>query len=147
LSSYNGGQGVAKGTFKITNSLGATGTINLSTLKPQTIGDVIDAINALGLHVTASINDAGDGIKLVDSAGGSGTLTVADQGAGKAAANLHLAGSATGTTLDGSTTIKIDVTNTDTLDSVVKKINDLGVGVTASVLNDGSGSLPAHLSL
>jgi len=36
---------------------------------------------------------------------------------------------------------------TDTLDSLIGKINDLHVGVTASVLNDGSGSLPAHLSL
>jgi flagellar hook-associated protein 2 len=147
LSSYNGGQGVGTGTFKITNSLGATGTINLSTLKPTTIGDVIDAINGLGLHVTAQINDTGDGILLTDSAGGSGKLSVADQGTGKSAAKLHLAGASTGTTLDGSTAIKIDVTNTDTLDSIVGKINDLGVGVTANVLNDGSGSLPAHLSL
>jgi flagellar hook-associated protein 2 len=147
LSSYNGGQGVGTGTFQITNSLGATGTINLNTLKPTTIGDVIDAINNLGLHVTAQINDTGDGIKLTDSAGGSGTLSVADQGTGKSAANLHLTGTATGTTLDGSTTIKIDVTNTDTLTSLVQKINALGVGVTANALNDGSGSLPAHLSL
>jgi flagellar hook-associated protein 2 len=147
LSSYNGGQGVGTGTFKITNSLGATGTINLSTLKPSTIGDVIDAINGLSLNVAARINDTGDGIVLTDSAGGGGKLSVADQGTGKSAANLHLAGTATGATLDGSTTIKIDVTNTDTLDSIVGKINDLGVGVTANVLNDGSGSLPAHLSL
>ncbi|HEY2415950.1 MAG TPA: flagellar filament capping protein FliD [Pirellulaceae bacterium] len=147
LSSYNGGQGVGTGTFKITNSQGATGTINLATLKPTTIGDVIDAINNLGLHVAAQINTTGDGIVLTDSAGGSGTLSAADQGTGKSAANLHLTGAATGTTLDGSTTIKIDVTNTDTLDSLVQKINDLGVGVTANALNDGSGSLPTHLSL
>jgi len=49
LSTYNGGQGVAKGTFKITNSLGATGTVNLTTLKPTTVGDIIEAINGLSL--------------------------------------------------------------------------------------------------
>ncbi len=147
LSSYNGSKGVSQGSFKITNSLGATGTVNLTTLKPKTVGDIIDAINGLNINVTAQINAAGDGIELVDGANGTGKLTVADQGTGRAAADLHLAGEATGTTLNGSTTITINVTNTDTLESVIEKINDLKVGVTAGVLNDGSGSLPAHLSL
>jgi flagellar hook-associated protein 2 len=147
LSSYNGGQGVAQASFKITNSLGVSGTVNLATLKPTTVGEVIDAINGLSIGVTARINAAGDGLELEDTAGGASQLTVADQGTGRAAANLHLAGTATGTKLDGSTTIRIDVTGTDTLDSVIEKINDLGVGVSASALNDGNGSLPVHLSL
>ncbi len=147
LSSYNGSTGVQQGSFKITNSLGATTTVNLATLKPKTVGDIIDAINSRNINVTAQINAAGDGIELVDGANGTGKLTVADQGTSRAAADLHLAGEATGTTLNGSTTIKIDVSNTDTLDSVIQKINALKVGVTAGVLNDGNGSLPAHLSL
>jgi len=147
LASYNGGQGVGTGTFKITNSKGESRTVNLATLKPKTVGDLIDAINGLSLGVKAQINDAGDGIALVDTAGGSGTLTVADQGTGQSAANLHLAGSAIGGTIDGSTTIKLQLAAGDTLDTLVSKINGLKAGVAASTLNDGSGSLPAHLSL
>src|SRR5262245_26957803 len=147
LTSYNGGQGVASGTFKITNSAGLSRTVNLTALKPKTIGDVIDAINGLSMNVTARINDAGDGIALVDTAGGTGTLTVADQGTGQAAADLHLEGSAVGNTIDGTTTFKIQLEASDTLDTLVSKINALKVGVTASAFNDGAGSAPAHLSL
>jgi flagellar hook-associated protein 2 len=155
LTSYNGGQGVASGTFKITNSRGATGLVNLTALKPNSIGDVIDAINGLALGVKAQINDAGDGIALIDTAGGNGTLTVSDQGTGQAAADLHLAGSGVATTvnnqptqlLDGSTTFKIQLAAGETLDDLVSKINALAGGVAASTLNDGAGSLPAHLSL
>src|SRR5207302_10976669 len=48
LSSYNGGQGVSLSSISITNSAGAKSTLNLSALKPTTIGDVIDDINGLG---------------------------------------------------------------------------------------------------
>jgi flagellar hook-associated protein 2 len=147
VTNYNGGQGVGTGSFTITNSKGDTRTLNLGLLKPTTIGDVIDAINGLALGVTAKINDAGDGIALVDTAGGSGTLTVADQGTGQSAARLHLAGTAVAGTIDGSTTVKIQLAAGDTLDTLVSKINGLKAGVTASTLNDGAGSLPAHLSL
>jgi flagellar hook-associated protein 2 len=147
LSGYNGGQGVSTGAIKITDSNGTTRTLNLGAIKPKTVGDVIDAINGLGFGVKAQINAAGDGIALVDTAGGSSTLTVADQGTGHAAADLHLAGTATGTTIDGSTTLKIELAAGETLDDLVGKINGLKAGVTASTLNDGAGSLPAHLSL
>jgi flagellar hook-associated protein 2 len=58
-----------------------------------------------------------------------------------------LVGSAVGTTLDGSTTLKIQLASGDSLDTLVGKINALKAGVTASALNEGGGSLPAHLSL
>jgi flagellar hook-associated protein 2 len=147
LSSYNGGQGVAKGTFTITNSQGTAAAVNLTSLAPKTIGDVIDAINALAINVEASINDAGDGIVLTDTAGGAGTLTVADSGTGRAAADLHLRGSGDPTTIDGSTTYTITLGANDSLDDLVEKINDLKGGASASVFADPSGSLRYHLSL
>ncbi|HEX5104732.1 MAG TPA: flagellar filament capping protein FliD, partial [Pirellulaceae bacterium] len=147
LSAYNGGKGVSSGSFLITNSNGQQSAVNLTILKPQTVGDVIDAINSLNAGVTASINASGDGILLTDTAGGSGKLTVSDVGAGRAAQDLHLAGAAEATTIDGSTTVTISLEADETLDDLVAKINDLGAGVTASVFSDQSGSLRHHLSL
>jgi flagellar hook-associated protein 2 len=154
LSSYNGGQGVKKGNFTITNSTGTVRSINLNLLDIQTVGDLIDKINSFGFGVKARINDAGDGIALIDTAGGSGTLTVADVGTGRAAADLHLRGSGTATTIDGqpakllngTTTLSIDLDADDTLDDLVTKINELQAGATASIINTG-GSLGTHLSL
>lgn len=147
LDSYRGGQGIGAGSFRITNSNNQSAIVNLTALEPETIGDVIDAINSLALGVTASINEAGDGVLLTDTAGGTAKLKVADLGSGKAAQNLGLAGEATGTTIDGSTTISVTLDAEDTLDDLVTKINALGGGATASVLSDRTGSLRHHLSL
>jgi len=147
LSSYNGGKGVGKGSFLITNTSGQIGAVNLTQLHAKTIGDVVAAINGLGIGVEAKINDAGDGIALTDTAGGSGTLTVADVGSSKSAVDLHLTGTGTQTAIDGSTAAKITLSDTDTLDDLVEKINDLGAGVTAGIVSDSSGSLRYHLSL
>jgi flagellar hook-associated protein 2 len=155
LSSYNQAKGVSKGSFLITDSAGKIGAINLTTLEPKTVGDIIDAINGLSIGVEARINDAGDGIALVDTAGGSGTLKVADAGNGQAALDLHLRGEGVATVIDGENVQVIDGTTTaritldadDTLDDLVAKINALGAGATAGIVSDGSGSLPNRLSI
>lgn len=147
LKSYNGGQGVRNGSFLITDSSGASAAVNLRVLEPETVGDVIDAINGLSIGVTASINDAGDGIVLTDTAGGAGKLTVGDVGTGTAAQDLHLAGEAATTTIDGSTTYTITLDADATLDDLIEQIGELDSGVTASVLSDQTGSLRHHLSL
>lgn len=155
LSAYNGGKGVQSGTFVITDSAGNIGSVSLSQLQAKTVGDVIDAINALSIDVEARLNDAGDGIAIVDTAGGSGTLKVADSGIGRAAKDLHLAGNGVATTvdsqpaqvIDGSTTFKIELGADDTLEDLVEKLNELGGGFNASVFDDGAGSLRKHLSL
>jgi flagellar hook-associated protein 2 len=147
LSSYNNDKGVAKGSFLITNSSGESRGINLTQLSAKTIGDVITAINGLGIGVEARINDAGDGIALIDTAGGSDALTVTEVGTGKTAADLHLLGTGTPTTIDGSTTAKVTLAADDTLDDLVTKINALNAGVSASIVSDSSGSLRYHLSL
>lgn len=155
LSSLNNGAGVRLGSFLITDSDGHSGAINLKVLEPETIGDVIDAINGLSIDVEARINDAGDGIILIDSAGGSGTLTVSDVGSGHAAADLRIAGEGEDAIvegqpaqiIDGSSTISIAVEADDTLDDLVEKINAAGAGATASVLTESSGSLRYHLAL
>jgi flagellar hook-associated protein 2 len=155
VASYNGGKGVSKGSFLITDSAGQNSAVNLTVLNAQTIGDVIDAINGLSIGVEARINDAGDGILLVDTAGGTGTLRVEDVGAGTAAKDLRLAGTGTAAVIggqnvqiiDGSTTFTVTLDADDTLDDLVAKINGLKAGVGAGVISDGAGSLAYHLSI
>jgi flagellar hook-associated protein 2 len=96
--------------------------------------------------VEARINDRGDGIELVDTAGGTGKITVTEVGNGTSAKDLHILGTSVAATVDSVTKQVIDGTATatvtidadDKLSDVVSKINALDRGVTASVLNEGS---------
>jgi flagellar hook-associated protein 2 len=146
LSNYNGGKGVAQGTFTITSAKGSSATIDLSQGTFNTIGDVLSAINKSGIGVTASIDANGNGILLTDTSGGAGKLTV-KEGNSTTAADLHLVGTATGTTLDGSLEQTLTVNAGDTLSTLVTKINSANFGVAASIINDGSAGAPYRLSL
>ena len=147
LANYNGGRGVSPGEFEITAADGTTTTIEVSATEDKTLGDVIAKINkAFNGKVVAGINAKGDGISLTNVVTGAGTLTVKDKG-GTTAVNLNITGKATGTVLDGSMEKTIDVTATDTLQDVQKKITDLNFGLTASIMSDGSGANSNRLSL
>jgi flagellar hook-associated protein 2 len=152
LSSLNSGSGISAGSFTITSSKGTSGTLKLtsSDVSTMTVGNLIDKINALNIGVTASVNENGDGILLADTAGGAGTLTVADSGTGTTAADLNLKGSASATgsgTIDGSYEYKISIGGSDTLEDIADKINDLGIDVSASIIDDGSSTNACHLNL
>jgi flagellar hook-associated protein 2 len=155
LDTLNNGQGVRLGSFLITDSNGRTSGVNLRTAEAETVGDVISLINGLGLAVEARINSTGDGLLLVDAAGGEGTLTVRESGTGTTAADLRLLGPATTVDLqgvptqviDGSTTSRLAIGATDTLQDVVDRINALNIGVTASVFQSGSGTTPYRIAL
>lgn len=146
LSDLNGGRGITTGKFKITNAAGDTETVDLTTLTNGTLGDVIDMINAKNMNVTASVNSDGSGLLLTDNSTGGGKLTVSDTN-GSAGRDLNILGTATGNTLDGSYGATISVTATDTLTTVLAKINNSKGGVTASIINDGSGANPYRLTL
>ncbi len=147
LEDYNHGSGVDERSFVITDSSGAIGAINLATEGLETIGDVIDAINGLDIGVAASINATGDGIQLVDTAGGSGTMSVEESGTGSTAADLGLLGDAELVDLgagpqqviSGSQTSQLEIAEEDTIDDLITKINDADFGVTASKFFDGVG--------
>ena len=148
LSSLNGGAGVAPGTIQITETNHSMAVINV-TSSMQTVGDVIAAINrnATGLH--AAINATGDGIVLTDTAHGSGALSVSE-GSSTTASDLHLLGTATtvnGTqVINGSMTRTITLKPTDTLTDLQNDINNLGGGLSAGIVTDGSSD-PYRLSL
>ena len=155
LAALNNGKGVQRGSFLITDSSGKSGAVNLRSSDAQTVGEVIDLINTLGIGVEASINDTGDGLLLRDTAGGSGTLKVADVGNGTAAADLRIAGTGVDVTrqgvpahvIDGSTTLRVELDGDDTLDDLVSRINAADAGVSASVFFSGTGTAPYRLSL
>lgn len=155
LSSLNGGKGVARTSFFISDSKNTTTVIRLDNDSIQTVGDLVDAINALTIGVEAHINDDGNGIRITDTAGGPSAPSIRDVGSGTAAKDLHLTGGAKEVTIDGQPKKVIDGTFShsiavdadDSLEDVVAKINALGGGFTASIISDGSGSTPHRLSI
>lgn len=146
LSNYNGGKGVTPGTFTVTNAAGRVATIDLTQGSFTKVGDVVAAINAKNMGVTASINANGNGILLTDTSGGAGHLKVQD-GTGTTATDLNIAGTATANTIDGSFEKTIQVTSSDTLTTLQSKIQNLGFGVAAGIISDGSGQTPYRLSI
>jgi len=143
LADLNQGTGPTGGSFTITDSSGASGAVNLVVDEISTVGELIDRVNALDIGVTAAINDNGDGIAITDTAGGSSSLTIQDTGNGTVAASLGIAGTAESTSLTGSEALTVQVEATDTLTSIVEKINDSGRYANASITSnpDGTSSL------
>jgi flagellar hook-associated protein 2 len=141
LADFRGG--VPNGSFLIRNANGQQAAVNLTVLGATNVGDVIDAINSLGINVQASLNAEGNGIQVVDNSGGTGSFTISDVGNGSAAAALGIAG--TGSlqggvpTLIGSQRNTIEITDTDNLDTLIEKINQADTGVRASRFFDGIG--------
>ncbi|MBX3315980.1 MAG: flagellar filament capping protein FliD [Phycisphaeraceae bacterium] len=91
LADLNGGDGVSRGKIVITDSVGGSQTIDLSTA--GTVSEVLDAINgAAGLAVTARVE--GGRFIVSDKAGGS--ISVADAVGSTTATSLGIAGTGTG---------------------------------------------------
>jgi flagellar hook-associated protein 2 len=147
LATYNGGKPINTGKFSISAGDGTTRVISLDSNVDLRMGDVVQKINsAFGGKVTAAINAHGDGLLITDASGGAGKMKITDDG-GTTAQDLGIAGTSTGTTIDGTREKTITVSATDTLGSIQTKINQLGYGLTASVINDGTGAAPYRLSL
>lgn len=100
LSRLNAGAGVdaiiGKDDIRIVAKNGDEIFVNLDGTR--TIGDVIDSINAAAtdaaVNLTADLTTTGNGIRLTDSTGGAGALSVENVGLSLAATQLGLVGSA-----------------------------------------------------
>jgi flagellar hook-associated protein 2 len=153
LSALGGGAGVARDTLTIVDTHGRQATLDLGNPNIETVGDVIQKINLLGLDVLAEINPTGDGILIRDTGHGSGELRI-EEGHSTTAADLHLLRPAVESNfqgqptqmIDGSTTYVIELDEADSLEDLRQAINDLDAGVTAMTLRDGT-SMPVHLAL
>ncbi len=142
LDELNHGEGVFRGKFTITDRDGETQTINLAQTNISTIEDVIDEINTAGTNIRARINDTGDGLLLYDDISeGNLAIKVADATGSTTASDLNIAGASTGSNnyIDGSFEFKIDLGGGDDLQDVVDQINEAGIGINATIVNDGSG--------
>lgn len=153
LADLNNGQGVGTGSFRLTDSDGASSLVTIGD-NIQTVGDLINNINSRGLRVTARVNSNGDGIEIIENtasqAAGAVKLKIADE-SGSVAKSLNLAGQATGTgtdnKLNGTYERKVTFSASDTLQQVTDKLNAANVGVSAAIVQDGAGSTPYRLSL
>ena len=90
LKNLNGGDGLAGGVIKVTNRAGQAKNIDLRGAEDA--ADLVRTINASNAGVEARLNNAQNGIDLVDTSGSVGTLTVSDVN-GTFAAAAGLAGS------------------------------------------------------
>ncbi len=147
LKSLNQGRGVRLGAFTITNSAGLQKTVNLSTANAKNVGDVIKEINNSAIGVQARLNDDGDGIVLVDSSLGTGTLVVADTNNGNAALDLSIRGNGKSFTgpsrkeINGSQTFRLTLTGSESLSEVAAKLNASNGPLTASLLTSGPSTV------
>lgn len=152
LGSLNAGRGVGTGRFEIFDTRGVRAEVDIDA-DSRTIGDVIQEINSRGLDVRARVNDNGDGIIIEPrdpSTAGSSRIRIADL-TGTVARSLNIAGEAAGSGaqnfVNGSYERTIELSATDTLDTLVTRINAGRMGVLASVINDGSSAAPFRLRL
>lgn len=120
LDDLNGGQGISRGSIRITDRSGASAVIDLSGA--QDIDDVLAAISSnTTINVTAEAD--GDHITLLDNTGQTDFhLKVQEVGTGTTAASLGLAG------------IDADADTADGLDIV-----SMSADTELSILNDGNG--------
>ncbi len=150
LDSLNGGSGVESGSFILTDANGFSEEIDIDGA--DTIGEVIDRINASDLDVVASVNDTGDGIIITSTdATATGTISAQEVDGGSTAADLGLlkdsSTDASGNAvLNGSFEVQIEVSDSDSLTDIMEKIND-ETSYTASIINDGTTYSPYRLAI
>ncbi len=154
LSFLNNGTGISLGSIGITDRSGASAIIDISSA--ETVQDVLDLISAHpSINVSATLNDKGNGIKIMDETGLSNSnLIIQEVGGGHTAAQLGLltpSGGVTANTYQGSDldplySITIDSSN-NTLDKIRSAINSLGGPFSAAIVHDGSALTPYRLSI
>ena len=159
LSTLNGGQGVnmTNGNIVVRDSLGNSQTLSVNDKQFKTVGDLLEYVNSrmTSVAVIARINERGDGITFDEYGGGTGSFSIADASStSKFAETLGIAQTIPQSQKDEdgrlriniAETHRIEVGETDSLEDIKKKINDLNLGYSASILNDGSNA-PYRLSL
>ncbi|MEO1277771.1 MAG: flagellar filament capping protein FliD, partial [Planctomycetota bacterium] len=150
VEDLNGGNGIGTGTFRIIDTNGGVSEVEIGS-DIRTVSDLIGQIESAveGDDLTVRINDNGDGFVIEDASGGLSNLQIEDV-SGSVAASLRIAGEAEDGSegvIVGSYETRVEFDPGDSLRDVMNKINSAGVGVTASILNEGVGANPFRLSL
>jgi len=151
LSDLNYGRGVGAGSFRITDSTGASATVTVGS-DVDSLYDVMKLINTRGLEIRAEINANGDGITLVDTTSETGATAVSamsvEDTSGAVASALRIDGTASspGSDIEGSYAVTLELDVNDTMDDLMSKLEDEEIPLTATVLNTGGGTRPYYLS-
>jgi len=148
LEDLNAGRGVGLGDLKITNAAGAGVTVQFTGKTPETLQDIIAAINeqAGSYGITARVNDTGDGLLVTDSTAGEMHLTIEDDG-GTLARDLNIRGTADANEIDGSFEVSLELTGQETLQDLTSRIDAETTLADATIINDGTGVAPYRLSI
>ncbi|WP_432799683.1 flagellar filament capping protein FliD [Poriferisphaera sp. WC338] len=85
------------GTIRIRNRAGTTTDVDLSSAR--SVSQILNLINNSGAGITASLNQAGSGIELKDTSGGTGKVQITDV-TGATATNLKISGEHDGDVID-----------------------------------------------
>lgn len=145
VSSLNGGAGLSGTDGDLNFALQDTGldfTVNIAGL-----GDINDVINAInnhannqdgsgGQYVTATLNDAGNGLSIVDNTSGAGTFTISGTTGLDAAAALGLDGSYASGVAGGSDLDLAYIGTATKLDSLYDG-DGIGTGTFEIIDSDG----------
>ncbi len=145
LADLNLGNGVGAGQLRFTDSAGRAATLRVTATGTTRVGDLLAQINDLSIDVTARINATGDGIELIDTAGGGGTLTVSDID-GAVGRNLNLTRTAIAGRIDGSYEQRFSTAG-ESLETLVARINRESGLAQAEIFSEGAGPTPHRLSL
>lgn len=152
LSDMNYGRGIGSGSFRLTDSTGATATVQIGK-DVESLYEVMKLINTRGLEIRAEINANGDGLELIDTTSETGSVAVSkmkvDDLSGTVASGLRIAGESetAGGVIAGSYSINVDLDPTDTIDDLITKLEEAKAPISATVLNTGDGNKPWFLSL
>ena len=148
LGSLNTGDGIgvaAGDGFVVTLKDGTTYTIDTSGLSSaSTVQDFLTAVTSqTASDVTASVNAQGTKLEFKDTTTGGGTFKITKLTGSGVTGDLGIA--QTDTDGDGVISSK-DLIEQVTLERLAQKINDAGIPLKATIINDGSGSQPFRLS-
>lgn len=140
-------------SFTLTTTAGASATFTLGSGGVNDLNDLASSINSHSLGVTATVVSDSTGSRLAiisNTAGGAGdfsitsTPTTGTSWSSPTLASGQTLGADSFTIAMNGTTSTISTTNGETLSTLASNINSQNLGVTASVVNDTSGS---HLSI
>ncbi|HRZ91728.1 MAG TPA: hypothetical protein P5022_02355, partial [Candidatus Paceibacterota bacterium] len=136
--------------LRITASDGTVVHVNLRDA--DTIGKVLDAINAADSRLSAALNEGSDGIDISDSAAGSGHLTAANPSGSAAAADLGIAKTGTGNLLHGNsllddlvvtlrngTVVSVHLGNPATVGDILAAFHSANIHLAAAINAAGNG--------
>lgn len=159
LSEFNNGKALNPGKIRFSDATGTKSfTLDVND-SIQTVGQLVNQINSLAsgneVNILAELNENGDGIvirELVPDGGTPGGLRInVEDETGSVAKLLGIAGRSKGTDEDnfinGSLERVIEFEATDTLEQVVRKLNDAKAGLSVTIINDGGSGNPFRLSI